>query len=266
LAEAADLYFEWHGPDDGEPLILSAGLGGSGSYWSPNLAALAAKYRVLVYDHRGTGRSDRGLPEHVTVDDLADDIALLMDELGVPTAHIIGHAAGAVAGLSLALRQPERLSSLVMINGWARPDPHFARCFDARLALLRASGPEAYLRAQPIFLYPAAWISEHSSELDAELPHQLAGFAGADVYEKRIAALREFDVYDRLNDLTVPTLAYASRDDMLVPFVCSAEMSLHGPIELELVAYGGHAINVTELDRFDRDMLAFLAQHSIKDR
>ena len=165
-----------------------------------------------------------------------------------------------------ALRRPERLHRLVVVNGWARLEAHTARCFDARLALLRRVGVGAYIAAQPIFLYPAAWISEHSSELDAELPHQLAGFAGADVYEKRIAALREFDVFDRLNDLTVPTLAYASRDDMLVPFVCSAEMSLNGPIELELVGSGGHAINVTVVDRFDRDMLTFLALHPIKDR
>ena len=52
-----------------------------------------------------------------------------------------------------------------------------------------SGGPEAYLRAQPLFLYPANWISAHAAELDAELPHQLAGFAGAEIYEKRIAAL-----------------------------------------------------------------------------
>lgn len=265
MADAAGLYYEWHGPEDAEPLILSAGLGGSGSYWAPNLPALSANYRVLVYDQRGTGRSDRALPDRVTVDDLADDVALLMDALEISKAHWIGHAAGAVAGLSLALRSPERLRSLAMINGWAKPDPHFARCFDARLALLGDSGPEAYLRAQPIFLYPAPWISEHAAELDAELPHQLESFAGVDVYEKRIAALREFDVFEQLKDLKVATLAYAARDDTLVPYTASAEMSLNGPIELSLIGEGGHAINVTDPKRFDFDMLAFLALHPLKE-
>lgn len=266
MAETAGLYYEWHGPEDGAPLILSAGLGGSASYWTPNIAALAAKYRVLAYDHRGTGRSDRALPDRVSVDDLANDIVALMDALSVPQAHLVGHAAGAVAGLALALNAPDRLRSLVCVNGWAAPDPHFARCFDARLALLRDSGPEAYLRAQPIFLYPAAWSSEHAAELDAELPHQLEGFAGAETYEKRIAALRAFDVIARLGDIAVPVLAYAARDDALVPFTCSAEMSLKASgMQLALIGSGGHACNVTEPDRFAYDVLAFLANHPLKD-
>lgn len=61
MAEAAGLYYEEHG--SGPPLILSAGLGGSGNYWLPNLPALAERYRVILYDHRGTGRSDRALPD-----------------------------------------------------------------------------------------------------------------------------------------------------------------------------------------------------------
>ena len=60
---AAGLWYEWHGPEAGEVLILSPGLGGSATYWQPNLAAFAERYRVLLYDHRGTGRSDRALPD-----------------------------------------------------------------------------------------------------------------------------------------------------------------------------------------------------------
>jgi pimeloyl-ACP methyl ester carboxylesterase len=135
-------------------VILSAGLGGSGAYWAPNLSALAQSHRLVVYDHRGTGRSSRCLPDKVSVEDLADDILMLMDELGLKRAHIIGHAAGGMAALALALKAPERVGGIVIANGWITPDPHFLRCFEARLNLLRHAGPEAFLRAQPIFLFP----------------------------------------------------------------------------------------------------------------
>ena len=178
MAHAAGLYYETHGAEDAPPLILSSGLGGLASYWKPNISALAEHHHVITYDHRGTGRSDRTLPDTVTVDDFADDILALMDALDIERARIVGHAAGGVAGLALALKAPERLVSLVVVNGWAKADPHFLRCFEARLNLLRHSGVEAFLRAQPIFLYPANWISEHCAELDAELPHQIADFPG----------------------------------------------------------------------------------------
>lgn len=260
LAEAAGLYYELHGPEDGRPLILSSGLGGSASYWAPNLKALAEQFRVLIYDHRGTGRSQRQLPDEVTVDDFADDILALMNALGIARAHLVGHAAGGVAGLALALKAPERLDKLVVLNGWAKADPHFLRCFEARLNLLRHSGAEAFLRAQPIFLYPADWISAHTAELDAELPHQLAAFAGAENMEKRIAALAAFDATGRLTGLDDRTLVMVADDDMLVP--SSAGERLCGELgwgTLSVIPSGGHACNITRSEIFNRRVLAWLA-------
>jgi aminoacrylate hydrolase len=257
LAEAAGLYYEEHGSLAAPPLILSSGLGGSASYWAPNILALAEHFRVIGYDHRGTGRSDRTLPDIVTVDDLADDMLALMDALGITHAHIVGHAAGGIAGLALALKAPERLDRLVVINGWASPDPHFLRCFEARLALLRYAGVEAFLRAQPIFLYPAEWISAHTDELDAELPHQLASFPGVAAMEKRIAALAAFDISSRLTELPPDIMTLAAKDDMLVPASASHPFyAVPGAGAAEMT--GGHACNVTNPETFNRLILDFL--------
>ena len=258
MPEAAGLHYEIHGREDRDPLILSSGLGGSGDYWKPNLRALAEHFRVIVYDHRGTGRSDRALPATVTVDDLADDIAILLDALGIARANVMGHAAGGVAGLALALRRPERLRKLVVVNAWASPDPHFLRCFAMRLALLRDSGAEAYLKAQPIFLYPAPWISEHSAALDAELPHQLASFPGRETMEKRIAALAAFDVAGQLDRLSVPMLALAAKDDMLVPYTASEPFEAAHHAATAWMGWGGHACNVTDPGTFNLLVLDYL--------
>ena len=259
MAEAAGLYYELHGPEHAPPLILSSGLGGSANYWAPNLPALAEHFRLLVYDHRGTGRSDRTLPDVVTVDDFGDDMIALMDAVGWERASIVGHAAGGVAGLALALRASDRLDKLVVVNGWAKADPHFLRCFEARLNLLRHAGVQAFLRAQPIFLYPAAWISQHTADLDAELPHQIATFPGAATMEKRIAALAAFDATHGLSRLDRRTMALCAYDDMLVPWTCSRDLAHANPVVTQAgMEFGSHACNVTDPATFNRIILDFL--------
>jgi aminoacrylate hydrolase len=259
LPEVSGLYYESAGKSDGPPLILSSGLGGSASYWAPNLAALGEKYKLILYDHRGTGRSSRNLPDPVTVSAFADDIVTLMDGIGIERAHLIGHAAGGVAGLTLALKAPERIDKLVVVNGWAAPDPHFARCFDTRLALLRDSGVRAYIHAQPIFLFPAEWISEHAAHLDAEEDGQFAHFPAVETMEKRISALRAFDISMALGEITTPVLALSAADDMLVPAKCSDQLVEGIPNAVgERMIWGGHACNVTDVFNFNKLVLNFL--------
>ena len=260
MGEIAGLHYEEHGPARAPPLILSSGLGGSGSYWAPNLEALAADHRVILYDHRGTGRSDRKLPERLSVGDMAGDLLALMDGLGIARATLIGHAAGACIALAAALDAPERVENLFLVNGFARPDPHFIRCFETRLALLRDSGVHAFIHAQPIFLYPAGWCSWNAGRLMDEEAEQLRHFQGAANAEARIRALLDFDVADRLGEIRADTVAIAADDDVLVPNTCSNLIGegITGAI-VHGIEWGGHACNVTNPDEFNRIMLSWLA-------
>lgn len=257
---AAGLWYEWHGPEDAETLILSAGLGGSARYWAPNLDTFAARWRVLLYDHRGTGRSDRALPEDLAVEDMAADVLALMDALGIARANFLGHAAGGLIGLALALIAPQRLSKLVVVNGWARLDPYTARCFDVRLALLRGAGVESFIAAQPIFLYPPDWISVESERLDEEAATQVEEFAGAESVEKRIAAVRCFDLSGRMHEIPTPTLVLATADDHLVPPQCARGLAEGLPNATRMLQFGGgHASNITEAEDFYTCVLPWLA-------
>jgi aminoacrylate hydrolase len=252
MPHAAGLWYEWHGPPQGEALILSPGLGGAGSYWTPNLGALSRDYRTLVYDHRGTGRSGPLADEPVSVQSMAADVRALMDELGIERPRFLGHALGGLIGLELG----GDLAKRVIVNGWPRLDPHTALCFDTRLELLRAGGPGAYVRAQPIFLYPAGWSSMNAGMLDVEAEHQLERFPPVATVEKRIAAARAFELRPGPD---CPTLLIAAADDVLVPAHCSELLA--GEIGAATVARmerGGHACNVTEPDAFNRLVLQFL--------
>lgn len=259
MAEAAGLHYELHGPPDAPPVILSSGLGGSAGYWAPNLPALARNFRVIAYDHRGTGRSDRVIPVNTCVADMAADLLSLLDAEGIERAHVIGHALGGMIGIEAALSAPGRIGKLVLVNGWAQLSPHTARCFDARLALLHGSGPEAFLAAQPLFLYPPDWIAAHDEALQAEAAHHLAAFAGIETTAARIAAVRAFS--PSADDLAAlgETLVIATRDDFLVPYASALALAEAIPsADVATFDWGGHACNVTDPASFERIVIDFL--------
>lgn len=259
MAEAAGLFYEVHGPAEAPPLILSAGLGGSGGYWTPNLAALGEAHRLIVYDHRGTGRSDRAIPEATTIDDMARDVIALMDAVGIARAGFVGHALGGIIGLALARIAPARLDKLVVINGWVTTDPVTLRCFDARLHVLQAGGVAAYVAAQPIFLFPANWIAANGDRIDREAVQHVAHFQPEANLRARIAAIAAFDAGAWIGSLTTPTLALAADDDVLVPSDCSRVLRDRiAACDLAAMRWGGHACNVTDPDTFNRLVLDFL--------
>jgi aminoacrylate hydrolase len=259
MPDVGGLFYEERGPADGPPLILSAGLGGAAAYWAPNLAALAAGHRVILYDHRGTGRSDRALPPGLTVDSMAGDVLALMDALGLDRATLVGHALGGAIGLAIALSAPDRLDRLVVVNGFSKADPHFARCMETRLALLHGCGVEAFVRAQPLFLYPARWISDNFERLEAGEAGLVEHFQGIENVEARIKALLAFDIDARLAEIATPTLMIAAEDDMLVPDSCSDRLVEALPNSGLQLMLGGHACNVTESAVFDKILGAWLA-------
>jgi aminoacrylate hydrolase len=259
------LHYEVHGPSDAAAtVLLSSGLGGSAGFWQPQLGALiTAGHRVIAYDQRGTGRSPAALPETYAIEDMAKDVLEILDATKTSQCHFAGHALGGLVGLQLALDAPSRIASLVLINAWSKPNPHSARCFDTRLALLGACGPRTYVEAQPIFLYPAAWAAEHAQRVADEVDHAFAHFPGEANMRARIAALRAFDVDTRLADIAAPTLIAAAKDDTLVPWTCSQRLADGlGDVTLDFMPHGGHAHSVTEAEAFNRSLLDFLSRVS----
>ena len=242
----------------GDPVLMSPGLGGLGAYWRPQLPALT-DYSVILYDHRGTGDSARDLDPDYSVTDLADDLKRIINGLDLDNAHIVGHAAGGIAGLELARTAPDKVKSLTVVNAWAKAEAWFKRCFDIRLAIYDAGGPEAYLKAQPLFLFPAEWIADHLDELDQQAAHHAPGFQSEATLRARIKALAEFDISETLIDIDCPVLVIGALDDMLVPVRCSVALADTLPFSsLQPVQWGGHACNVTVPDDFNSHLLHFL--------
>jgi aminoacrylate hydrolase len=261
MIDRAVPYFEVHGDaDPALPVVLfCSGLGGSARYWAPQIKAFSARRRVVVYDQRGTGRTPGPLPTPYSMRDMADDALQVLDSVGAAKADIVGHALGGLIGLALADARPERVNKLVVINGWAEFSPHTGRCFDIRLELLETGGWPSYVRAQPLFLYPAWWMARHGAQIDAEARHAIDHPPVKADLHQRISALRAYSPGPILPDIAIPTLVVAAKDDLLAPYDGAVALAKGLPAgELALFAEGGHAINVTEPDGFNADVLDFL--------
>ncbi|MBT0669486.1 pyrimidine utilization protein D [Novosphingobium profundi] len=258
MPETAGLWFEEYGEAEAPALILSSGLGGAGGYWAPNVPALAEHFRVVTYDHRGTGRSDRTPRADESVEAMARDVVALMDALGIEAAHFIGHALGGAIGIETAITTG-RIEKLVVVNGWRTLSPHTRRCFAARLALLHGAGVDAFLEAQPLFLYPPDWIASHDEHLKAELAHHRAVFPGVEAMVRRIAAVQAYRPDPEGLAALSSLLVIATRDDFLVPYVTALDLAGYVPhAKVDSFAWGGHACNVTDAPLFNRYVLDYL--------
>lgn len=147
---------------DAPVVVLISGLGGSGSYWLPQLAVLEQEYQVVCYDQRGTGNNPDTLAEDYSIAQMAAELHQALVAAGIEHYAVVGHALGALVGMQLALDYPASVTVLISVNGWLRINAHTRRCFQVRERLLYSGGAQAWVEAQPLFLYPpTGWRPAH---------------------------------------------------------------------------------------------------------
>lgn len=98
----------------GAPLVILHGLYGNHGNWSTHARHLAAHYAVYGFDARNHGQSPHA--DSMRLEEMAADVAETMDSLGIPTAHVLGHSMGGKTAMLLALREPERVRSLIVVD------------------------------------------------------------------------------------------------------------------------------------------------------
>ncbi len=110
------LYYQAHG--QGEALILMPGLGAGHTAWFRQLPAFRKHFRVVTFDPRSIGRSDRPKQPY-SFRSLADDVVGLMDHLAIRKAHILGQSLGGYAAQEVAIDYPDRVLKLVLVSSAA---------------------------------------------------------------------------------------------------------------------------------------------------
>lgn len=113
------LYYEVYG--EGHPLVVLHGNGGSSKDAAPHYPELIKKYKVIVIDNRGQGKStDTDSP--LTYNQMASDVNALLEELKIDSVYIWGQSDGAILGLLLAINHPQRVKKLLAFGANTQPD------------------------------------------------------------------------------------------------------------------------------------------------
>lgn len=250
-----ELHYEVQG--SGPTVVLVSGLGGLGSFWHRQVPALAERFSVVTFDHRGSGRSSKSPPPY-SIDGMVEDVLALLGRLGRGKVRYVGHSTGGAIGQRLAARHPERLAALVLSATWTHPDAYFQRLFRLRRDVLRTAGGELYGRLATLLVYPSEWIARHSTELEVPEARPWSPL-DVEILAAKIEALLSFDARSDLVAIRSPTLVLAAEDDVTVPSYFAPSLQEHIPgARLHLLRSGGHYCPITRAEEYNAALLRFL--------
>ncbi len=233
-------------------VVLSAGLGGGGGYWLAQRAALEEQYQLVSYDHNGTGENAGPLPAGYSLATMAGELFSALQAAGIARFALVGHALGGADWPAAGARSPrggERPGAGQRLAVAVAAYPPLLPGARASAACRRA---QAWVEAQPLFLYPAEWMAARLPRLEAEDALAISHFQGKENLLKRLQALKQADFSRRAAAIACPTLIISAADDLLVPASCSRVLQTAIPgSQLVEMPWGGHACNVTDADTFN---------------
>jgi 3-oxoadipate enol-lactonase len=256
------LAFDDDGP--GPVIVLIHGFPLDRSMWSHQRASVGSIYRVIAPDLRGHGTS--AAPEGIyTVDGMADDVIELLDALQLDQPLVVGGLSmGGYVALSIAVRYPERVKGLMLLNSRAAADsPDAATNRETIATQIEATGdPSSFLDSMLPKLFARSTI-EHHPELIKRWHSRMAKIPARTI----IGTLRGLATRpDRTGDLAgikVPTLVIAGGEDQIIPLDESRRMAESFPdARLVVIPGSGHLAPVENHQATDAAILEFLGRDS----
>ncbi len=250
------------------------GLGADVTAWADHVPAFAPRWRCILVDNRGVGRSGTP-PGPYSTAQMADDCAAVLRAtaagpvaspatvpaaaLSAVPAAVIGISMGGAIAQELALRHPDLVRALVLVSTWARCDGYLAEVFDHLRTTHRMFGPVEFTQLLQLRIWGPAYVSGHLDELRAARLVAAGAPVAHDSFAAQSAACIGHDTLDRLADIHVPTLVTVGQADCFTVPARSEE--IHQAIagsRLEVFP-GGHTHHWEQLEAFNALTSAWLA-------
>jgi pimeloyl-ACP methyl ester carboxylesterase len=258
-----EINYEIYGDSSKPPLVMTHGLGGRGVAYEPHVPALTQDFRVLLWDMRGYGDSDRpavadGVYSRYSH---AADLSGLLKALNIPAAHIHGHSLGGLVAQEFVLSYPDQTLSLIVQDSSAEIKEEYLAGWTARLDDIRKNGLSP-VPEDPIQTWSARFIDAHPEVIarqareSAERNDPLviaegSRISGPELFESPLAA--------RLAEIKCPVLIICGNEDRLTPPGGHVRMNRAIPqSKLAILPDGGHFINIETPEVFQDTILEFL--------
>jgi 3-oxoadipate enol-lactonase len=252
------IHYEVTGKSGATPVLMIQGLGASKNAWNLQRIAMATRFRIISFDNRGAGRSDKPT-EPFTLEQMADDALAVLDAAGIETAHVVGASMGGVISQIVAVKYPHRVRSLTLVctacrnhpwrqellQTWAKTAEEKGMIEVGKEAAQWVMSPRSFRRLVPAFTWMgplAALRPRHSfvSQIDA------------------ILNTRE-DLVDQLSTITAPTMVIVGNQDILTPRGDSEEIAERIPnSELVVISGAAHGLMMEHSSTFNKILIEFL--------
>lgn len=252
-----NIYYEVSG--QGEPLLFIHGLASSSRSWKKQIPVFSQHYRVITFDIRGHGRSDKPLGLY-SIELFAADAVELMNALGISSAHVVGFSMGGMVGFQLAVDVPEMVKSLVAVNscpeGSMRTFNDSIECFK-HIVLRQFNGRRKRRQDADGQLVQASMLeNSHESVIERLAVNNKLAYASA------FRSLVAWSVVDRLHTITCPILLVTSDQDYVPVSVKQGYASKMTCVEVAVIDNSSHAIPTERAEEFNAVVMEFLSGSS----
>jgi 3-oxoadipate enol-lactonase len=253
ITESTSIDYDISG--DGPPLLLISGLGFGRWGWFKQVPAFSRHFRTITFDVRGERRLENG------VDDLVRDVVLLLDNLGVRKAHVLGASLGGFVGQELALFRPDLVDRLVLVctsYGGRGPESMSVQALSDMLGWGSLS-PEGVVRRGLETATSGTYRAEHGDEFEQIVSWRLADSPSSAAYYEQARAGAGFDLSRGVEHITSPTLVIHGAEDRYVPVANAAALAGAIPgATLRVLDHAGHLVFIERFAEVNREVVSFL--------
>jgi 3-oxoadipate enol-lactonase len=245
-----------------ETVVLVNGLADDLESWGYQTPALVdAGFRVLSFDNRGVGESDKPDGPYTTKL-FAEDTKALVDSLGISDFHLLGVSMGGMIVQEYVLAHPGDVRSLIPACTYAAPGPFCSRMFALWEEMAPVMGLKSVMQDVTLWAFTQEFFETRGEEL-AEFEEAMATLTmPIDAYLAQLSSIQTHDATARLGEITVPTTVIAGETDILIPVELSRRLQQGIAGSEWLTVPGGHACIWEHPDPFNDAVIAHVRKHS----